>query len=732
MSLASWNSHPVRVFKRPVRPDGSSARIPEFFGENVFDLQDMEKRLVRSDMEKIQQLMRQGGQLDLELAERLACAVREWATEKGATHFCHWFQPQTGDTAEKQESFVGFDSQGEPVERLTGKELLQGEPDASSFPSGGIRSTFEARGYTGWDPTSPMFLMDSENGSTLYIPSVFISHTGDALDFKVPLLRSLEQINREATRTLHLLGEKHISSVNVTVGSEQEFFLIERSLAALRPDILVTGRTVFGRMPAKGQELEDHYFGSIPPRVTAFLEEVEVELYRVGVPVRTRHNEVAPRQFELAPIFESANIAADHNQLLMKVLKTVAARHDFAVLLHEKPFEGINGSGKHVNWSLQDSSGRNLLEPGRTPVDNITFLTVLIGVLDGIWRHGDVIRASIASAGNDHRLGANEAPPAIMSAFLGEQLEAALNQLESGNRISNSGEKTLIDLGINRLQNLLKDNTDRNRTSPFAFTGNKFEFRAVGSNASIAYPTAVLTAAVTDGLRRINNILEKELKNGHVPPEVVLSTLRDFIRESKAVRFEGNGYSGNWTDEAKRRGLNNFPTSAHSLVGIVAREKTAFLRDLNILSEREIESRVTVQLERYVKARAIEFNIGAEMILTGILPAGLEYLNKLVTLSTQTTAQGISSPALPLAKQVGELCNRIYTLVSELQRESEALIADGSLDHEKVAQTALSVAERVMPLFQNLRKEVDALEGLAPESAWPFPQYAQILFGLEI
>jgi glutamine synthetase len=618
------------------------------------------------------------------------------------------------------------------MERFAGKELLQGEPDASSFPSGGLRSTFEARGYTGWDPSSPMFLMESENGiTTLYIPSVFVSHNGQALDFKVPLMKSVNRISEESVRTLHLLGEKNVRSVNCDIGPEQEFFLVDRSSAARRLDLVLTGRTVLGRKPAKGQELEDHYFGNIPPRVQAFMQEVEVELFKLGVPVKTRHNEVAPRQFEFAPIYETANIANDHNQLMMKVLRSVAVRHGFMALLHEKPFAGVNGSGKHVNWSLADSTGRNLLDPGTTPHQNIVFLTFLAATLLGIYEHADVLRASIASAGNDHRLGANEAPPAIMSVFLGESLTKILTELENGSNVKSSAEKTLMNLGISQVQTMLRDSTDRNRTSPFAFTGNKFEFRAVGSSAPIGYASTILNAAVTSGLMRLNKRLSAHAKDGVVAAESVLSILVEVVRETRNIRFEGNGYSQEWRDEAARRGLGNYANTPEALASLRNPEKTRFLVDTGVFSAADIESRAAVQMERYIKQRLIEVNIATDMVQANILPAAIGYLAELVSLVRDIAHTNTPSPVTKLATEFGNLCNRVEGALTSLRNATERTAHSEALEHEFIWQTGAEIASTLMPKLEELRTAVDALEAVFPAKKWPFPQYSELLYTLE-
>ncbi|KAB8033204.1 glutamine synthetase III [Fluviispira multicolorata] len=721
----------IRKIQRPQNADGKQSRIADYFASNVFDLRAMVKRLSSQDLETMAKVMKFGGKIDAQLAERIAAAAREWAMEKGATHYCHWFQPQTGATAEKHDAFLWFDKQGNPIERFTGPELLQSEPDASSFPSGGIRSTFEARGYTGWDPSSPMFIMETENGKTLYIPSVFISYHGHALDFKTPLLRSNKTLSLEAVKTLHLLGEKKVHYVSTSVGPEQEFFIIDKELALKRIDLKFSGRTVFGRKPPKGQELEDHYFAHIPSRVQAFFNELEVELYKLGVPIKTRHNEVAPGQFEIAPIFESSNIAADHNQLAMKCIKSIALKHGFVALMHEKPFAGVNGSGKHVNWSMSDSTGRNLLDPGATPHENLVFLTFLCAILQGIHDNADVLRASIASAGNDHRLGANEAPPAIISAFLGNTLDKILNALETGSGDHVNAEKIMIDLGISHLQGVSKDNTDRNRTSPFAFTGNKFEFRAVGSSASISYPTTILNSAVRDGLAKINAKLESRAHNGIVSDNHLLIILKEVIKETKKIRFEGNGYSKDWLDEAEQRGLSNLSMTPNSLAVLSDVNKTQFLIDADVFNAEDIESRLAIQQERYIKQSLIEVNCAIEMAQTQVLPVCLDYLEKLMENVKLAKELSVASPANKIANEIGKEVSHLYSELNSLKLQYEKIANDESFEHHNLNNTTEFIAQNIVPKLVELRNSVDLLESLVPSALWPYPKYSEMLFGIE-
>ncbi|MBI2712775.1 MAG: glutamine synthetase III, partial [Bdellovibrio sp.] len=580
-----------RKFDPPRDESGKRLRISDFYGINTFDVHKMKEKLPKEVHAKLLSTIETGKKLDREIANTVAHAIKEWAMARGVTHFCHWFQPQTGLTAEKHDAFLSFDDHNRVLEKFSGAQLIQSEPDASSFPSGGMRTTFEARGYTAWDPSSPVFIMEHANGKTLCIPSVFISYHGDALDEKTALLRSMEVLSTKASELLNLLGFTGVKRVIPTLGIEQEYFLIDRAFSLLRPDLTMTGRTLLGGQPPKGQQLEDHYFGSIPARVQAFMSEVEYELYKLGVPIKTRHNEVAPNQFELAPIFEEANIATDHNQLTMEVLRKVSLRHHFSVLLHEKPFAGINGSGKHNNWSMSvaasgpDLDGDNLLDPGKTPHQNLRFLVVLAGVLKGVHKHAGLLRASIASSGNDHRLGANEAPPAIISVFLGDLLNGILNELEKGTGTETNAEATVLRLGVSKIPEVMKDNTDRNRTSPFAFTGNKFEFRAVGASASTAFPVTVLNSAVADGFSELVDALKQKSKTAKNLEAAVLDLVREVIRQTHNIRFEGNNYSAEWVVEAEKRGIPNLRKTPEALEQLVTPQSKKLLTSLGILSE---------------------------------------------------------------------------------------------------------------------------------------------------
>ncbi len=609
-----------------VVPSLAKEKVSEIFGSNTFNDKVMSEKLPRGIYKELARTIRQGEKLNPAIANEVSHAVKEWALDKGATHFCHWFQPHTGLTAEKHDAFLTFSDQGHPIERFSGSQLIQSEPDASSFPSGGMRATFEARGYTAWDPSSPIFIFDGPNGKTLCIPSVFISYHGHALDKKTPLLRSMEYLSEQALRVLKLFGNTTATRVVPTLGPEQEYFLIDYAFYTLRPDLITAGRTLIGNKPPKGQELEDHYFGSIKGRILAFMQEAENELYKLGVPVKTRHNEVAPSQYESAPIFEEVNVATDHNQITMEVFRQVSRKHGLALLLHEKPFAGINGSGKHNNWSLQDSDGNNLLDPGETPKENIQFLVFLVATLRAVHKRAGLLRASIASSGNDHRLGANEAPPAIISAFLGEHLSAILDSIESGTAQGETAEQKVINLGISKLPEVARDNTDRNRTSPFAFTGNKFEFRAIASSATTATAMMTLNAAVGEALGELADSIEKrKLKNGDFN-KAVMEVVREVVVETKAIRFEGNNYAPEWTSEAEARGLQNLRTTPDALAQLRTKDATDFFVKTGTLSAAELEARFHIETERYIKDLEIEILALRDIVKTMVLPAAFKHL----------------------------------------------------------------------------------------------------------
>lgn len=713
----------------PTDESGRALKVSEYFGQNTFSLDQMKQKLPKDVFQKLVSTIQTGKKLDQEIANSVAHAIKEWALDHGVTHFCHWFQPQTGLTAEKHDAFVSFDDNNRVIEKFSGSQLIQSEPDASSFPSGGMRTTFEARGYTAWDPSSPVFIVESTNGKTLCIPSVFLSYHGHSLDEKTALLRSMEALSREACALLSQMGETGIKRVLPSLGVEQEYFLIDRAFVALRPDLVMSGRSLLGGQPPKGQQLEDHYFGSIPARVQAFMSEVELELYKLGVPVKTRHNEVAPSQFETAPIFEEANVAVDHNQITMEVLRKVALRHHFQCLLHEKPFAGVNGSGKHCNWSMSiaasstELDGDNLLDPGKTPHENLRFLIMLVATLKGVHEHAGILRASIASSGNDHRLGANEAPPAIISVFLGDQLSAILDQIEKGAGGERNTEAAMIQLGVSKLPEVMRDNTDRNRTSPFAFTGNKFEFRAVGSSASPAFPVTVLNAAVADGMSKVRARLKAKLDGGKARDAALLELIREVAIETKSVRFEGNGYSDEWVHEASRRGLLNLKKTPEALAQLNTPSARKLFAEQQVFGEAELASRFHVRIERFVKNLLIECDTLKQMVDTQILPVAFEYHGKLAGLVASAKAAGVEAPQKGSLDQVGAL---IQALTSRRQLMEKALHHAESLvtEEQKAAELAGSVANAML----EVRKACDELEGAVADSAWPLPKYREMLF----
>jgi len=705
------------VTSRSIRslPDmAEGTKVRELFGSNTFDITAMKQKLPKPVFQSLQETIRRGTKLDPSIANEVAHAVKEWALEKGATHFCHWFQPQTGLTAEKHDAFLTFDDEGLPMERFSGAQLIQSEPDASSFPSGGMRTTFEARGYTAWDPSSPIFIVDGPNGKTLCVPSVFISYHGDALDNKTPLLRSMEYLSEKALGILRLFGDRTSVRVVPTVGPEQEYFLIDRAFYALRPDLVSAGRTLVGAKPPKGQELEDHYFGSIKDRILAFMQECENELYKLGVPIKTRHNEVAPSQYETAPIFEEANVASDHNQLVMETMSRVARRHNLACLLHEKPFAGVNGSGKHCNWSLMDSQGRNLLEPGATPEQNLEFLVFLVAVLKGVHNRAGLLRAAIASSGNDHRLGANEAPPAIISVFLGEQLTRILDGIEKG-EIAGASGMAKISLGITKLPEVARDYTDRNRTSPFAFTGNKFEFRAVSSAASISIPVAFLNAAVAEALGEFEQTLTVRMGKGASLQDAVLEVVREAVVTTKAVRFEGNNYAAEWVEEARRRGLPNLRTSPEALGELVRPEARTFLSATKVFSEAETEARYHVKMERYIKDIEIEIEALRSLVATHVLPAAYRQHQ---LLASAGGGKAIVSALDKIAATIEDMGARL----ADLQAAAERAAGEAALEKK-----ATGYAERVMPAMAAVREVSDRIEESVADEFWTLPKYREML-----
>ena len=714
----------------PARDEnGRRLRTSEFFGMNTFNLAQMRQRLPREIVAEFEDMVKVGKALDRKVADAVAAAVKDWAIERGVSHFCHWFQPQTGSTAEKHDAFFSFDDQNRALEKFTGSMLIQSEPDASSFPSGGMRTTFEARGYTAWDPSSPMFIMETASSKTLCIPSVFISYHGDALDEKTGLMRSMESLSNKVVELLHLIGETDVKRVVPTLGVEQEYFLIDRAFWAQRPDLVMTGRTLLGGQPPKGQQLEDHYFGSIPSRVQSFMGEFEHELYKLGVPVKTRHNEVAPSQFETAPIFEDADIATDHNQIVMEVMRKVAQRHHFAALMHEKPFAGVNGSGKHCNWSMRiaaaspEHEGENLLEPGKTPHQNLRFLLVLSAVLKGVYKHGGMLRAGIASSGNDHRLGANEAPPAIISVFLGDLLTRICDALELGAGKDLNAEQAVIELGVGKLPLVMRDNTDRNRTSPFAFTGNKFEFRAVGSSASTAFPVTLVNAAIADGIAEITATLKTKMAGGSKRDQAVLETVREAIRDTRAIRFEGNGYSDEWVREASKRSLPNLRKTPEALAQLKEKVTVSAVTGLGVFTEAELSSRYHVRLERYLKNMAIEVDTLRSMVDTQILPVAYAYHGQLASGVAASKAAGVQAPQVAALTHLSEKLLGLQEVRAGLEQAMNRVEAAGTEELK-----AEAFAHEVAGVMHSLRTAVDELEGMISDELWPLPKYREMLF----
>ncbi|MBK9294080.1 MAG: glutamine synthetase III [Oligoflexia bacterium] len=700
--------------------------VSEYFGINTFGLAQMRDKLSKESYQNLIKTLDHGKKLQKETAEDIAAVVKEWAVSKGVTHFCHWFQPMTGLTAEKHDAFISvqttYHSELKVVEKFSSSQLIQGEPDASSFPSGGMRSTFEARGYTTWDPSSPLFIIEDEAGKTLCIPTVFFGYHGQALDCKTPLLRSVEALSSNACEFLKLLGDVDVKRVQATLGAEQEYFLIDRNFVSLRPDLIMTGRTLLGAASTRGQQLEDHYFGAIPSRVKKYMQEVEYELFKLGIPAKTRHNEVAPSQFELAPIFEDVNISADHNTLAMEVLKRVALKHNFVCLLHEKPFAGINGSGKHNNWSMSNDKGENLLEPGTTPHQNLRFLACLSVVLKAVYEHADVLRAGIASPGNDHRLGANEAPPAIISVFLGSMLEKILDSIEAG-KVAQATEGQIIDLGVSKLPTISKDYTDRNRTSPFAFTGNKFEFRAVGSSAIVSVPMTFLNAAVANSFRESTEKLKDILSKKQNRDEAVMEVIRENVKLSKAVRFEGNGYSAEWRTEAKKRGLPILNTTAEALEVLKNDEAVKFLVTEKVLTPQEIHSRYHIMVERYVKTLDIETDTLMELVNTYVVPAVEAQLSLL-----SSTKETLNNTQLKKLHQT-RIDNLEATYAAVLTNLDElSLLVDKVRAGGDESLKMKRIAEEVGPLNVKLREACDLAERQIADNIWPLPKYREMLF----
>lgn len=698
-----------------------SAKISDYYGAHVFDKKKMKELLSNDAYQSIVSSTDHSEPIAREVAEQIASAMKSWAIDKGATHYTHWFQPLTGSTAEKHDAFFEPTADG-AIERFSGNALAQQEPDASSFPSGGIRNTFEARGYTAWDPSSPAFIM----GRTLCIPTVFVSYTGEALDYKVPLLKALSALDKAAVDVCHYF-DKGIEKVYASLGIEQEYFLVDLALFNARPDLYLTGRTLFGHMSAKNQQLDDHYFGSIPERVYAFMQDMETEAFLLGIPLKTRHNEVAPSQFECAPVYEEINLAIDHNQLLMDLMDKVAKRHNFKVLLHEKPYAGINGSGKHNNWSMITNTGKNLLSPGKTPKNNLMFLAFFVNTIKAVHEHADLLRASIATVNNDHRLGANEAPPAIISIFLGSQLNDVLDEIETSRISKKVKDESLLWQGIPKVPQIFKDNTDRNRTSPFAFTGNKFELRAVGSSANSSNPMTVLNMIVADQLKKFKYDVDKLIKKGEKKDLALLTIIKKYIKESKNIRFEGNGYSEEWEKEAKQRGLQNIKTTPKALDALLTEKSERLFEDTGVYSMREAHARHEILLESYFKKLQIEARVIGELVNNVIMPSAIAYQSNLIQNVKGLKELGLDKTAyaaqLDIIGKISEHINFIKLNVDQLveERKKANVIED-------IRERAITYDEKVKSYFQPIRYHVDKLEQLIDDALWPLPKFRELLF----
>ena len=696
--------------------------IPEMYGSLVFNDKVMRSKLPKDMYKALKKTIENGTHLELDVANSVAVAMKEWATENGATHYTHWFQPMTNVTAEKHDSFISPTGDGQVIMDFSGKELVKGEPDASSFPSGGLRATFEARGYTAWDPTSPAFIKDK----TLYIPTAFCSYSGEALDKKTPLLRSMDVLNKEAVRILHILGNKEVRHIDTTVGPEQEYFLVDKDLYKKRKDLIFCGRTLLGASAPKGQEMEDHYFGALKPRVAAYMHDLDEELWKLGIPAKTKHNEVAPAQHELAPVFDTTNVAVDHNQLTMEIMKKVADKHNMVCLLHEKPFEGINGSGKHNNWSMSTDTGVNLLDPGKTPAENTQFLVFLVAVIKAVDDYADLLRVSVASAGNDHRLGANEAPPAIVSIFLGDELTDVLKSIENDTFFSNK-HAVQMDIGAKVLPHFIKDTTDRNRTSPFAFTGPKFEFRMLGSAASVANPNIVLNTAVAEVLAEfsaaLKDVPEEEMESA------VHALLKKTIEEHKRIIFNGNGYTDEWVEEAEKRGLYNLKTTPDALPHFIAEKNIALFTKHGIFTREELFSRYEIWLENYYKTINIESNTLAEMIQKQVIPSVYTYVEKLA----DTAAAKKSVVADISVASEAALISKLSTLADTMAKDLETLKADTAkalASSDDVLACSKAYQETVLEDMETLRKSADEAEALIPDELLPYPTYDELLFSI--
>jgi glutamine synthetase len=726
MATKRLNAYQDVLNREPINID-YEGKLSDLFGMNVFHAEMMREYLPSDTYKSMMASMHHGVRLDRKNADQVASAMKDWAISKGATHYTHWFQPLTGSTAEKHDAFFKPIGPGKAIERFDGDLLVQQEPDASSFPNGGIRNTFEARGYTAWDPSSPAFVI----GKTLCIPTIFISYTGESLDYKMPLIRALAAIDSAAVEICQFF-DKNVAKVNATLGWEQEYFLIDQALFNARPDLLLTGRALFGHAPAKGQQLDDHYFGSIPERVHSYMRDFEIESLKLGIPVTTRHNEVAPNQFECAPIFEECNLANDHNLLLMDVMEKVARKHNFRVLLHEKPFKGVNGSGKHNNWSLGTDTGVNLLAPGKNPKSNLQFLTFFVNTIKAIHDHADLLRAAIASAGNDHRLGANEAPPAIISVFIGTQLSSLLDELEKNIKAGKMTpqDKTELKLNIGKIPQILLDNTDRNRTSPFAFTGNKFEFRAVGSSANCASAMIVINTIVANQLKIFKKSIDARMLEGEGKDEAILKELQVLIKSSKKIRFEGNGYGEEWMKEAEGRGLTNIKDTPRAIQIWQGKNVAKLFDDMGVLSPRELEARTEIEFESYILKIQIESRLMGDIIQNYFLPAAVEYQNKLLK-NVQGLMQVFGEKE---GKKQGQAQLELLTKISEhlnlMKKSADVMLGERKKANkiEHAEEKAIAYCDNVKIHFDEIRYHADKLELLVEDELWPLPKFREMLF----
>lgn len=719
-SFSREKAKSLAIQRSPRKINQPKGRVTDFYAENIFDFKTS-KSIPEEIRQEMVKNMSDGTPILKDHINLVASAVTEWALSKGATHFCHWFQPLTGLTAEKHDAFLSLTKDGTPIEKLGVSQLIQGEPDASSLPNGGSRSTFEARGYTSWDLSSPMFLTEGVNGKTLCIPTAFVSYNGEALDIKTPLLRSVSKLNKVATKFMNLIGSTNTKKVTVNCGAEQEYFLIDKAFFYGRPDLVMSGRTLFGSLTTRNQQLNDHYFGTVPERVLSFMQELDIELYRLGIPAKTRHNEVAPGQFEIAPIFSDANIATDNNQLIMALISKIADKHSFVALLHEKPFHGVNGSGKHINWSMSDDNGLNLLGPGKEPHQNHRFLSMVAIIIEAVHRHADALRMCISTHGNDHRLGKSEAPPSIISIYLGDTITNIFDSILAGESFRPSDQQTLRH-GAEQLADLLMDNSDRNRTSSFAFTGNRFEFRAVGSSQAIGFPLAVINAAVVEVIEEVNETLENELEKGKKVDEILIEVIRKFVSQSKEIIFNGDGYSKEWVHEAERRELPNLETTYDGLKVLTDHKAMKFMVDSGVMSTQELMMRYNVFTERYNQHLEIEFATLVKLVVQHIIPSGMSYKQILADIIDKQKNIGIESTVdIEIYKKLTFAMESAY--MNSMALKEEIVNFD-----TKSPSTTKDIAERLTPLAEEISKTCNELEEMIPDDLWSLPKYFDMLF----